>query len=417
MAINQLIAQGAQTQGINPAGIIAGAESIREQQGRNKLLGLTTAQFEKDQPVRDAQGTANIDQSVAQSLYAGAVEVQPYVDAGDYDGAKRVVRNRIATIDARDGDSQHSREALQMLESDNPEQVKQFIDSIVEQGRQSSRFDQTPSSQREFEFFNTLSPEQQQQFLQVKRNTRKVTDVGGVKGVINKETGDFGPAQVSGQSATLGGEVDAQRQLSQGKSEGTQAAVTAAIPAQKSAESEQAELSGHIDRAFPAAESVPVLKRALTLLDDMETGGINQVGFEIRRRFGVEGADEGELSNNLGKAVLSQLRETFGAAFTENEGNRLEAIEAGFGKSTASNRRLLANALTIVEQIANRGVRAARVQDRGFAADELERAMNLDLSPDTAASNIPQAALDFLKANPGTREQFIENYGNPPEGY
>ena len=77
-----------------------------------------------------------------------------------------------------------------------------------------------------------------------------------------------------------------------------------------------------IDRAVPAAESTAVLKRSLDLLDRVDTGTFASIKLAATDLFGVTGADVGELSQNLSRAVLSQLRETFGAAFTENEGRR-----------------------------------------------------------------------------------------------
>ena len=115
-----------------------------------------------------------------------------------------------------------------------------------------------------------------------------------------------------------------------------------------------------ITRGIAAAESTATIRRAIDLLDRVKTGGMAAISLATMQRLGIEGADEGELSNSLGKSVLSQLRETFGAAFTENEGERLIRIEAGFGKSTESNRRLLGQALRIAERTANRAIKAAK---------------------------------------------------------
>jgi len=114
-----------------------------------------------------------------------------------------------------------------------------------------------------------------------------------------------------------------------------------------------------IDRGVLAAESTATIRRAIGLLDDVKTGGVNNAIYQAKRIFGVESANEAELSNSLGKAVLSQLRETFGAQFTEQEGKRLERIEASFGKSTEGNKRLLVQVLRIAERTAKRARAAA----------------------------------------------------------
>lgn len=114
-----------------------------------------------------------------------------------------------------------------------------------------------------------------------------------------------------------------------------------------------------IDIGFDAAMALPTLKRAVTLLDEVGTGGWSNVAIKAKQFFGVESANEGELASLLGKGVLSQLRTTFGAAFTEKEGNRLMAIEARMGANPATNRRLLGNAMQIMESAINRAVSVA----------------------------------------------------------
>jgi hypothetical protein len=46
---------------------------------------------------------------------------------------------------------------------------------------------------------------------------------------------------------------------------------------------------------------------------------VQAASLAAKKFFGVESADEGELSYLLGKAVLTKLRATFGAAFTVGE--------------------------------------------------------------------------------------------------
>ena len=140
--------------------------------------------------------------------------------------------------------------------------------------------------------------------------------------------------------------------------------------------------SALVVRGIAAAESTAIVRRALNLLDTVKTGGVNAIALATRQRLGIEGANEGELSNSLGKSVLSQLRETFGAAFTESEGKRLERIEAGFGKSPETNRRLLTQALRIAENTANR---AAKVASDGEKAD-IEELLTFSLEVDDVAT-------------------------------
>ena len=125
-----------------------------------------------------------------------------------------------------------------------------------------------------------------------------------------------------------------------------------------------------INRGREAAESTALLRRSISLLDSIATGGLASAKLAATDFLGVTGADEGELSANLGRAVLSQLRETFGAAFTEREGARLDRLSARFGRSTASNKRILQQALMIAEESANRAI--ARAYDDGDEETAIE---------------------------------------------
>jgi len=159
---------------------------------------------------------------------------------------------------------------------------------------------------------------------------------------------------------------------------------------------EETRASALIDRGILAAESSAVIRRGLELLDSVKTGGLDNVNLQAKRIFGVEGADEGELSNALGKAVLSQLRETFGAQFTQEEGNRLIRLEAGFGKSVANNRRLLGQALRIVERTARRAKKAAKARGDMATVSDIDELLSFSLSTNGAVE--PKATSELSDA-------------------
>lgn len=137
-----------------------------------------------------------------------------------------------------------------------------------------------------------------------------------------------------------------------------------------------------INRGVSAAEGVPVVKRALTLLDTVKTGGFDKAAIQAKQMLGIESADEGELSYNLGRSVLSQLRETFGAAFTAAEGERLQQLEASLGRSPAANRRILQQAETMMLAKAKRGRKAAEESGDDFTVADIDNFLNMSISPD-----------------------------------
>ena len=134
----------------------------------------------------------------------------------------------------------------------------------------------------------------------------------------------------------------------------------------------------------------------------------------VKTFFGVESADEGELAQNLGKAVLSQLRKTFGAQFTQREGERLNEIEANFGKSPESNLRQLKNLLAFNEEFYRQGVVAAGDLEDEAALESLRSLNKVRLGLDEGLPEVEQppvqpqvspspdddAARAWLQANP-----------------
>jgi hypothetical protein len=152
-----------------------------------------------------------------------------------------------------------------------------------------------------------------------------------------------------------------------------------------------------VDDALEVVTQLPNLKRARQLLKTVKTGGIDAARLRFKQFAGIEGADEGELSQNLGVAVLSQLRATFGAAFTEGEGKRLERIQAGFGKSNAANIRLLDNAIKIIERASKRGMAAAKRVDDTISLEEIKEGLAFELKPEPKTRTKKAAPAGRLK--------------------
>jgi hypothetical protein len=191
-----------------------------------------------------------------------------------------------------------------------------------------------------------------------------VADIAGGRGVINRTNpNDIRQITTADQEAAGAGTVAGGTATGKGNAERNQT---------------------FINEGLAAADSLPVLNRAIDLLDSVPTGGIEAAKLAATNLLGVTGADEAELSANMGKAVLSQLRSTFGAAFTEREGARLQAIEAGFGKSTEGNKRLLQQAKKLVERAARRGMNAAKDAGDSFSYSEIEGSINMKLDPKAA---------------------------------
>jgi len=160
---------------------------------------------------------------------------------------------------------------------------------------------------------------------------------------------------------------------------------------------------GFIDSGIEAANGAANLNRALTLLDGVSTGGFDNLALKVKQAFGVEGADEGELSSLMGKAVLAQLKPIFGAAFTASEGESLARLEAQFGRNPKTNRKLIENALKIVNRSARRGIAAAEDQGDNFTADEIRNSLALRLE---GKSDVVGATTQAVGSPPTTIGRF-----------
>lgn len=166
-----------------------------------------------------------------------------------------------------------------------------------------------------------------------------------------------------------------------------------------------ARLNTQINDGIVAAEGLATINRSIELIESesVKTGGFAGLLIRAQQAVGIEGADAAELSANLARTVLSQLRPTFGAAFTEREGAKLERIEAGIGKSVKGNLRVLKQLKVIIEREARRGISAAKESNDTFSAEEIDKLMKFRIStpgatPPATKNPFSEMTLDELLA-------------------
>ncbi len=135
-------------------------------------------------------------------------------------------------------------------------------------------------------------------------------------------------------------------------------------------------IQGYIDSGVESADNLHSVSRSIELMNSVETGGVDQAILKAKQMMGIESGDEAELSYELGKSVLKQLKPTFGAAFTVNEMLELKRMEAGLSKSIPGNKRILNNLKKMLKRSAERGLRAAKDQGATFAYGEIENALS-----------------------------------------
>jgi hypothetical protein len=333
------------------------------------------------------------------TLFQDAATARQYFDRGDFGSIADIARDRLEILTPMGVNTRDSQQMLQLADAARAgdftaiKGLKDQLDTIYSVGSLYNVYGSgsTPASFRALELQAQAagipkgSPEYEE-FMRYGGATREE----GAKGLTRFVNGSY--IQVTGTGNrvydTSGTEVTdpTQRQevIQQGYKSGIlREGEIAAQRAQATGSEERAQ--DVINKGMDAANSTAVLRRSLELLNRVETGGFNRVSLAAKKLFGVEGGDEGELSANLGKAVLSQLRATFGAAFTAKEGESLKQIEAGFGSSVVTNKRLLNNALTIAEESAKKAIRRAELRGDFETADEIEEALQFNLAEIEAA--------------------------------
>jgi hypothetical protein len=333
------------------------------------------------------------------TLFQDVAVAKQYFDRGDFGSIADIARDRLEILTPMGVNTRDSQQMLQLADAARAgdftaiKGLKDQLDTIYSVGSLYNVYGSgsTPASFRALELQAQAagipkgSPEYEE-FMRYGGATREE----GAKGLTRFVNGSY--IQVTGTGNrvydTSGTEVTdpAKRKevIQQGYDSGIlREGEIAAQRAQATGSEERAQ--GIINKGMDAANSTAVLRRSLALLDRVETGGFNRVSLAAKKLFGVEGGDEGELSANLGKAVLSQLRATFGAAFTAKEGESLKEIEAGFGSSVVTNKRLLNNALTIAEESAKKAIRRAELRGDFETADEIEEALQFNLAEIEAA--------------------------------
>jgi hypothetical protein len=268
-----------------------------------------------------------------------------------------------------------SQEALSAAFMQNPDMSPETATSLLNAGLdaqyRSRMMGSTPANVRSFEHFMGIlndpnATEEQRQAAEIALDLApgagryQVKMIGDVPHMFNPTTGRMEPVQVDGQDVTAESVAESAGTVAEGQASGAERG-----------KGTTGRLNERVTLGLDAARGLPVLRRAVSLLESVETGGLARAQLAALQYFGIEGADEGELSANLGRAVLSQLKQTFGNQFTEKEGERLEGYSAGFGRSAAANRRILRQTLALVNGAIERGLGAAHTLGDEASIQEL----------------------------------------------
>jgi hypothetical protein len=387
-------------QAFNPLGAIQQGLALREQR--------EMAPMRQEEAGLQLQGTR--DTARVQSIVDGAKQLKLINSPQGKLDFLLQRRNQLQTSGLPTNDTD---EAIQLAQSGNFEQLEAVTDQAINFGRQFTGGGATAEQRnragllRDLQSSNPDVAESAKVGLGLAGRAlgAKIVDLGGgFKGIVDPQSKEFTPITRNGQPVTPEDVAQFKQQSKRAEAIGT-----------GTGEGVAGRIQNRIEIGTDAAAGLPRLKRLIELSKTVETGGLDAISLDVRRRLGLETADEGEFLAGLGRNVLSQLRPIFGAAFTAKEGDKLDRIEAGVFKSPAANRRLLNELFQSAQEHARVAIDDALKSGDTQTAKAIMDAMSFEFDPDdlSAFGVEPEEVQPAAQAAPQA-QQPIAPGGEPP---
>lgn len=303
----------------------------------NIIMGGQTADFAT--PVRQAQADANANAQSAeqvlkqhldnmgerdkrriQSTVVGAAQLKTYLDKQDYDGAHDFLLKRQSALHQRMGngedvDDQETAYALDKLRRGDIQGLQNDVSALTAAGQAYGMIggvDGTPSSVREWQYYNSLSPEDQKRWRDQKRAGSNV-DLGDK--VIRLDAGGA-PEQTFTKELAPADQPDNARDKAAASAEGAKVGEEMGT-----AKSKLAAMQAQQPRLIEVVDKLSALgkKATYTVAGKMVDSTARQLGANV-----PEGAVAlTEYLATVDNEVLPLLRQTFGSQFTLKEGEDL----------------------------------------------------------------------------------------------
>jgi hypothetical protein len=381
-------------------------------QGIGAILGGTVPQFQ--------QQMQQLDEARMKAMYQDAGAAYQMLQNNNYGGIIDLANDRLRILQRLPGsdpsDTMQVLELAQAAQSGNPQapaQLGQILEAAnqrgIDLGYTKSAISQMPATFQSRHMMAqaaglTQGTPEYQDFMARGGLDEFTPGITRYRNGVAVQYSRGGKMRVTDQQGNVVTGQDAENAIQSGIDSGVvEAGATAQATAEGSATAGFATAS--IQEGIDAAKGLPYLSRALTLLDDLETGGFANLSLGVKRFFGLENADEAELDNILSQNVLSQLKQVFGAQFTEREGALLAEIEANYGKSTEGNKRLLSRLMTRARLYSDAAIDSAMERGDYATADLIRRYMSMDLSGGDETDTAPPQNAEGVYM-PTTDEQF-----------
>lgn len=320
-----------------------------------------------------------------QAMLEDAFSIQQNLQANNPQKAADILRSRIATLFKVGGDTSHSEGLLGMIEEGRLDEALADVTPVVNLGVSQGKLKAPAAPTRKVVGGQLVTIGAD--------GTATATDIQGYKpdpSAENKTSSmkdftTFKKLEAIAKKSGLKADIDAAEQFGRQSrflrldEESLSDLKVSQYEKQQIAKATVARKQGFIDSGVSAADSSINIRRSLDLLKTVKTGGFDGMAMKARQLFGIEGADELELSSNMGMSILAQLKPLFGGAFTAGEGKRLEGLSAKFGSSVEGNKRLLNQIYKITDRAARRGLAAAINLGDDFTAREIRNSLKYQM--------------------------------------
>jgi hypothetical protein len=325
---------------------VANFDRIRENREQAPLRNqLLQQRVDSGQLINQQQAGINREQA-NQALTQFAARIKPMLDAGDTEGVRQLVQQQKAGPLGGAADN-----FLSILDT-NPALAKQRVDQVVELGRQSGQFGQAKSvGQREFDELIKIAQDPNSTQLEKDSARRKLGDLARV--------GTSAQERIASNRELTSDVARSEAEITTAKEEaklGAQASFKPQIvKAVKQAEAEAKSRGETLSALNRSKAALPGLNEAVSQLRELAPIATSTFGgkaFDFAVKESGFGSTKGATARAkfiaiVNNQVLPLLKETFGAAFTFQEG---EALKATMGDPDASPEEKLAQLDAFIAQ-------------------------------------------------------------------
>lgn len=333
-------------QGLDLNGAIDHYYKYQQNKRQNALLDLTSRL--KEQEMAEAE-----KQRIGKSIAGFALQIQPYLEARDQEGAMRIYSQRINGLQAEGKNPSDSMELAPYLMSGDLESANIMAKNAIQYGREMGYLPGSVTDSAEMRAFKELtegmSPEDYEKARRIKAGLDpRATGSGALTIAEMGATDDVAASEAVISGAKSGASERAKLEQQQIYLPKIKAAV---VEAERVATS-QGEALSDLKRAQVA---MPGLREAVSNLRALASVATHTtIGrvFDITAKELGFGTTEGATARAkfiaiVDNQVLPLLKQTFGAAFTVKEGEQLKAT---MGDPNASPEEKMAQLDAFIEQ-------------------------------------------------------------------